>query len=165
MISHLLFIDDIWVSIYGSLRDMSSLKKTLDLFCKATGMKINLEKSCLLTSLCSGAKVTSFLRLLPVQYKSLEEGVKYLGFHLKPDKYKKSDWAWLIRKVEVRIDSWVFRTLVPRRQTSLTKVCSGRNSSILELNSSHSQRNLGQDKKISVVIFYGPTTMLQGGYI
>jgi hypothetical protein len=41
----------------------------------------------------------------------LDEGVKYLGFNLKPDKYKKSDWAWLIQKVESRIDSWVFRTL------------------------------------------------------
>jgi hypothetical protein len=55
-ISHLLFVDNIWVSIYGSLSDVSSLKKTLDLFCKETSMKINLEKSCLLTSLCSGEK-------------------------------------------------------------------------------------------------------------
>jgi hypothetical protein len=58
-------------------------------------MKINLEKSYLLTSLYSGAKITSFLRLLHVQYTPLEEGVKYLVFHLKPDKYKKSDWAGL----------------------------------------------------------------------
>jgi hypothetical protein len=63
-VCHLLFIDDVWVSIYGSLRDVSSLSKTLDLFCKATCMKINLENSCLLTSLCSGAEVTSFLHIL-----------------------------------------------------------------------------------------------------
>jgi hypothetical protein len=105
MVSHLLFIDDIWCSIYGSLRDISSLKKTLDLYCKATCMWINLEKSCLLTNQCSGVEVTSFLCILPVQYKSMDEGVKYLGFHLNPDKYKKTDWAWLIRKVESRIDS------------------------------------------------------------
>jgi hypothetical protein len=59
-VSHILFIDDVWVSIYGSLREMSSLSKTLELFCKATGMKINLEKSRLLTSLCSGARLPPF---------------------------------------------------------------------------------------------------------
>jgi hypothetical protein len=111
MVSHLLFIDDVWVNIFGSLRDVSSLSKALDLFCKATGMKINLDKSCLLTSFCSEAEVTSFLHILPIQHKSLDEGVKYLGFNLNPDKYKKSDWAWLVRKVESRIDSWVHRTL------------------------------------------------------
>jgi len=95
-IPHLFFIDDIWVSIYGSLRDMYSFKKTLYLFYKAIGMNINMEKSCLITSLCSRDEVTSFLRLLPVQYKSWEEGLKYLGFHINPNKYKNSYWAYLI---------------------------------------------------------------------
>jgi hypothetical protein len=92
-IFHLLFVDDIWVSIYGSLRDVSSLTKILYLFYKETGMKINLENSCLLTSVYSGAEVISFLRLFHVQYEPLEGGFKYLGFHVNPEKYKKSYWA------------------------------------------------------------------------
>ena len=110
-VSHLLFVDDVWVSIFGSLRDVSSLSKELDLFCKATCMKINLDNSCLLTSFFSKAGVTSFLCILPVQNKYLDKGVKYLGFNLKPKKYKKYDWVWLVRKVESRIDSWVHKTL------------------------------------------------------
>jgi hypothetical protein len=91
MVSHILSIDDIWYSVYGSLRDVSSLKKNLDLYCKATDMWINLENSCLLTNHCSRAEVTSFLCILHVQYKLMDEGVKYLGFHLNLDKYKKTD--------------------------------------------------------------------------
>lgn len=58
MVSHVLFVDDVWVNIFGSLRDVSSLSKALDLFCKAISMKINLDKFCLLTSFCSEAKIT-----------------------------------------------------------------------------------------------------------
>jgi hypothetical protein len=91
MVSDLFFIDDIWVNIFGSLSDVSSLSKALDLLCKETSMKINLDKSCLLTNFFSEIETTSFLHILLVQHKSLDQGVKYLGFDLKIDKYKKSD--------------------------------------------------------------------------
>jgi hypothetical protein len=59
-VSHLFFIDDVWVNIFGSLRDVSSLSKSLDLFYKATGMKINLDKSCLLTIFSQRMKLPLF---------------------------------------------------------------------------------------------------------
>jgi hypothetical protein len=77
----------------------------------------------------------------------MDEGVKYLGFHLNPNKYKKSDWAWLIRKVESRIDSWVFRTLSRGGRLVLLKSVLEGITSVLELNHNHSQRYPGQDKK------------------
>ena len=36
----------------------------------------------------------------PTPVSDLQEGIKYLGFHLKPNDYRKSDWKWLIGKLE-----------------------------------------------------------------
>jgi hypothetical protein len=74
-------------------------------------MMINLDKSCFVLNNCSEAESNSFLNIILTQMKGLEEGFKYLGFYLKPDRYRKKDWGWLIRKVEARISSWVNRTL------------------------------------------------------
>jgi hypothetical protein len=41
----------------------------------------------------------------------LEQGLKYLGFFLKPNQYKKCDWQWLIAKVEKKINTWCNRWL------------------------------------------------------
>jgi hypothetical protein len=45
MVSHLLFVYDVLCSVYGSNRDLTMLKRILDLYCRAIGMMINLEKS------------------------------------------------------------------------------------------------------------------------
>jgi hypothetical protein len=34
----------------------------------------------------------------PNSEKNLDEGFKYLGFFLKPDRYRKDDWGWLIKE-------------------------------------------------------------------
>ena len=41
----------------------------------------------------------------------IENGMKYLGFHLKCCRYLLKDWDWLIAKVEKRIRNWSFRWL------------------------------------------------------
>ena len=41
----------------------------------------------------------------------IENGMKYLGFHLKPCRYLIRDLDWLIIKVEQRIQNWSFRWL------------------------------------------------------
>jgi hypothetical protein len=43
--------------------------------------------------------------------KKLEEGLKYLGFVLKPNDYRKEDWKWLLKKMEKRLLSWSHRWL------------------------------------------------------
>ena len=37
---------------------------------------------------------------------SLDEGLKYMGFILKPNNYLKKDWLWLIEKLEKRLHAW-----------------------------------------------------------
>ena len=46
-ISHILFVDDILIFCKDSKRDAERLSEILTLFCKATGMQINLQKSSL----------------------------------------------------------------------------------------------------------------------
>lgn len=41
----------------------------------------------------------------------MEEGFKYLGFFLKPNAYRVSDWHWLIEKFEKKIHPWYYRCL------------------------------------------------------
>lgn len=61
--------------------------------------------------LISGFKEELLLQLdalLPFNHKSIEEGIKYLGFELKPCSYLMDDWMWLPKKIKARISSWTF---------------------------------------------------------
>jgi hypothetical protein len=49
IVSHLLFVDDIFCSVNGARGDIQALRKIIDRYCLATGMSINLEKSCIIT--------------------------------------------------------------------------------------------------------------------
>ena len=37
--------------------------------------------------------------------------MKYLGFFLKPNDYRKRDWVWLLEKLEKRLKTWNHRWL------------------------------------------------------
>jgi hypothetical protein len=52
-----------------------------------------------------------YLNIILTQRKIIEEGVKYMGFYLTRDCYRKEYWGWLIRKVEKRISTWIYKTL------------------------------------------------------
>jgi hypothetical protein len=73
----------------------------------ATGMKINMEKSCLLLNHCENEEEAYIAITFPAPRKLFSEGLKYLGFNLNPENYRKEDWGWLIRKVEAHIAVWV----------------------------------------------------------
>jgi hypothetical protein len=49
-ISHLLFVDDVLCFTKGCYRDLSTLKRVFELFCKANEMEINSQKCRMLTS-------------------------------------------------------------------------------------------------------------------
>lgn len=38
--------------------------------------------------------------LFPMDIIPLEDGIKYLGYIIKPNKYSRDDWIWLLKKVE-----------------------------------------------------------------
>jgi len=43
--------------------------------------------------------------------EGLDTGLKYLGFHLKPNSYKKVDWMWLLAKMDKRLNISSFKWL------------------------------------------------------
>jgi hypothetical protein len=90
-ITHLLFFDDILIFCDGLKRDADILSEGLILFRIATSMRINAQKSNILFSRTEDDFIQHYLDLLPFQILNLDEGLKYLGFHLKPNDYQKID--------------------------------------------------------------------------
>jgi len=56
-------------------------------------------------------EITHDRNLLPFQSLNVGEGIKYLGFHVKPNDYTKEDWMWMVAKVERKINSWCHKWL------------------------------------------------------
>ena len=70
---------------------LKTWKKTLKLFKKVSSIVINAQKSTLTTSLLDEAEEHRYVTIFPFKIKQLDEGLEYLGFHLKPNGYKKND--------------------------------------------------------------------------
>ena len=82
-LTHLLFVDDVLIFYYGSVKDFNTLDDILKLFSKATGMNINFEKSTVTTHLLNEDEEQEIWTLFPFNIERLEEGLKYLGFFFK----------------------------------------------------------------------------------
>ena len=93
-------MDDVLIFCSGARRETRVLQETLELFSKATGMEINYGKSSLITHLLRPDEEAELLRIFPFPTTGLDEGLKYLGFSLKANFYRKQDWFWLVGKVE-----------------------------------------------------------------
>jgi hypothetical protein len=74
-------------------------------------MRINERKSTLSVHNLEEEELDYYRSLYPYEVKDFDAGLKYLGFHLKPNCYKKEDWLWLIEKLEKRLNNWSFRWL------------------------------------------------------
>ena len=59
--------------------------------------------------------------IIHFQMGHLDMGLKYLGFHLKPNSYLKRDWMWLLAKIEKRIWGWSQRWLSRAERLVLIK--------------------------------------------
>jgi hypothetical protein len=99
-------MDDVLCFVQGSSQNFLALKSILDLFCRATGTKINYLKSCVIPHRISEVSLKRLEYSLPFPRKELEVGFKYLGFFLKPDGYKTGDWNWLYNKFGAQISFW-----------------------------------------------------------
>ena len=114
-------MDDVLIFCFGDRRDTRVLKEILDLFSKATGMDINVEKSTLTTHLLRPDEELELIENFPFHTTGLEMGLKYLGFSLKANLYLKKDWRWLIGKVEKRLQIWSHRWLSRAERLVLVK--------------------------------------------
>jgi hypothetical protein len=88
-LTHLLFVDDVLIFSGGYKREAETLRNILSIFSKATGMLINDKKSSLTTFLLTEEEEQAHLTFFPFERKKLDDGLKYMGFNLKPNDYKK----------------------------------------------------------------------------
>jgi len=67
-----------------------------------------MKKYCILTNDMSDYFLRRLEKIFPMNIEPMYAGFKYLGFHLKPNEYKKDDWTWLINKMEYRLTFWCY---------------------------------------------------------
>ena len=61
---------------------------------------------------CDDPEVKIYISsLFPYKMHNLNEGFKYLGFHLKPNGHRKDDWLCLVQRIQMTNGSWSFRCL------------------------------------------------------
>lgn len=82
-------MDDNMIFYKGSRRIIENYKNNLDLFHKATIMIINLDKSTLSMWDIPKHEWGYFSQSFLYQVINMDQGIKYLGFELKPNLYKK----------------------------------------------------------------------------
>jgi len=90
-ITHLFFVDEILLFCDGSRQDIDKLYEGLNLLQTVAGMLVNVEKSTISCSNLSEQETQRILFRLPYRILELDEGLKYLGFFLKPNYYLKAD--------------------------------------------------------------------------
>lgn len=94
-ITHLLFVDDVLLFGAGTKDKWLHYRRILNVLCDATGLRINVNKS-YFTRQCDDDNICSFISgLFPFAQYGLEDGIRYLGFSIKPSSYGVSDWNWL----------------------------------------------------------------------
>ena len=88
-----------------------AFKVILDTFCEASGMSINMNKSCFLHNGLDEVLLWRITDLLPYRFDDINKGFIYLGYFLKPSGYLVKDWYWLVSKFEKRISHWTNKLL------------------------------------------------------
>lgn len=74
-------------------------------------MKINIHKSTMLINELAEDVNRKAESLFPMQILDLDQGIKNLGFRLKPNSYHFEDWNWFYNKLDARISIWCNRWL------------------------------------------------------
>lgn len=103
-ISHFLFMDNILIFYDGFRRDLEKLDQGLNLLMTGAGMVLNKDKSSIGMSLMGPMIMQILLTYFPFLTNYIDDGLKYLGFHIKPNDCRLKDWAWMIANIERCID-------------------------------------------------------------
>ena len=69
-----------------------AFKVIMDIFCEASGMQINLDKSCFLHNDLDVDLLRRITGFLPYRFEYINNGFKCLGYFIKPMGYLVRDW-------------------------------------------------------------------------
>ena len=67
-------------------------KELFEPFCRAIGMAVVESKSIFLEYGIDQSTKDHIIDMFPYKFQFVDLGFKYLGFMLKPNKYKREDW-------------------------------------------------------------------------
>jgi hypothetical protein len=98
-ILHLLFVDDILIMSKASIDEWQEINRILTVFCSATGLLINVQKTSFLHFGVQQNVLDTLKESFHFNFSDLTEGFRYLGYYLKLDRYKVEDWHWLMQNL------------------------------------------------------------------
>jgi hypothetical protein len=98
-ILHLLFVDDILILSKASLLEWREIDKLISVFCKSSGLAVNLSKSTVHFAGLSELELGKFKSVLHYTFSDLINGFCYLGYFLKTGAHRTTDWGWIVTKV------------------------------------------------------------------
>jgi len=109
-VSHLLFADDVLLFIKARNSQLRFVTDLFDRFSKASGLKINLSKSRAFYSTGTPQrKINSLTAISGI--RSTTSIDKYLGFPILKGRPKRSDFHFIIEKMQNKLASWKNRLL------------------------------------------------------
>lgn len=120
-VSHNLFVDAVLIFAMLCRITWRCLHDILYKFQRATGLQINKSKSILYHNDANMELVEWISKLFGVGIRSIRNGVKYLGFHLKAKGYSKDDWKWLIDRYYKKLSAWEYKCLSLTGRIVLTR--------------------------------------------
>jgi hypothetical protein len=128
-IAHLLFADDVLLFTKATNSQFCFIIDLFDRFSKASGLKINISKSrAYYSSGIPQEKVNNLTAITGI--RSTTSLGKYLGFPMLKGRPKRSDFHFIIEKMQTRLASWKNRLLNRTGRLALA-------SSVLSSISSH----------------------------
>jgi len=110
-ISHNLFVDDIMIFrmlCWVTWKCIHDIPKN---FQRASGILINEGKSVFYFDEGDRDQMEFVRELFNIEVKPIKEGMKYMGFHLKPVGYTKVHWLWITDRFFRRIAGWEYKCL------------------------------------------------------
>jgi len=82
-------VDDILLLTKASIEEWKEIERIIQLFCKVSGLRVNMTKSTIHFSGMVESELSDFKHTLPYKFSDLLVGFKYLGYYLKSGIQKK----------------------------------------------------------------------------
>jgi hypothetical protein len=110
MVSHLLFADDNLLLFRANRENVETVKNALDLYCRAFGQQVNLEKSSIhFAKGCSNATRNEIKGVLQVFNEALS--ARYLGMPTDVGSSVTSAFSYLKDRVWKKVQGWMEQSL------------------------------------------------------
>jgi hypothetical protein len=120
MVSHLLFTDDSLLLFRANRENAETMKNALDLYCRASGQQVNLEKSWIhFAKGCNNATQNEIKGVLQVFNEALSE--RYLGMPTDVGSSVTGAFSYLKDRVWKKVQGWMEQSLSARGKEVLIK--------------------------------------------